>query len=59
MSWFYYKFIYRHLMIFMHKHDWHHMQKNPYIEPGKILLWCHWCGVRSSYDCIKKKSLEK
>jgi hypothetical protein len=23
------------------------MERNPYLERGKIHLWCHWCGVRS------------
>jgi hypothetical protein len=48
MSWFYYKFIYRRLMIFMHKRHWHKMERNEHIEPGKIHLWCHWCGARST-----------
>ena len=43
----YYKFIYRHLMRFAHKHDWHKMERNPHLEAGKIHLWCHWCGARS------------
>ena len=34
-------------MVFMHKHDWHKMERNCVIEPGKIHLWCHWCGARS------------
>lgn len=47
MKWFYYRFIYQRFMKFMHKHDWHKMERNPNIEPGKIHLWCHWCGCRA------------
>lgn len=54
IKWFYYKFIYRHLMMFMHKRDWHKMERNYAIEPGKIHLWCKWCGARSVMNEEKK-----
>lgn len=50
MKWLYYRYIYARLMRFLHKHDWHKMERNPNIEPGKIHLWCHWCGVRSTIN---------
>ena len=45
MRWFYYKFIYRRLMTFMHSHDWHKMERNPWIDPENIHFRCHWCGL--------------
>ena len=47
MRWFYYKFIYRQLMKFMHRHDWHKMERNLWIDPENIHFRCHWCGLRS------------
>jgi len=47
MRWFYYKFIYRQLMRFMHSHDWHKMERNLWIDPENIHFRCHWCGLRS------------
>ena len=41
------------------------MKPNPYLEPGKIQLWCHWCGARCTisdpkdYDKISKSMMEK
>lgn len=32
----------------MHKHDYHKMEQNRNIEPGKVLHWCHWCGLRGT-----------
>jgi hypothetical protein len=53
-----YKFLYRRLMKFAHRHDWHKMERNPYIEPGKVHLWCHWCGLRS-VEVVKPLPLEE
>lgn len=42
-----YGYFYRLLMRLSHRFNWHHMKPNPYLEHGKIHLWCHWCGIRS------------
>jgi hypothetical protein len=58
-------YIYRFVMKLSHKFNWHHMKPNPYLEPGKIQLWCHWCGARCTisdpkdYDKISKSMMEK
>ena len=61
MKWFYYKFMYRRIMRFMHKHDWHKMEQNLFLEPslGKIHLWCHWCGARSTIIDPKSNQFDK
>ena len=48
-------------MQFMHKHDWHKMEQNLFLEPelGKIHLWCHWCGVRSTIINPKSKRFDQ
>ena len=47
-------YIYRFVMKISHKFNWHHMKPNPHLEPGKIHLWCHWCGIRSVKTNIKE-----
>ena len=42
-----YGYLYQILMKLSHRFNWHHMKPNPYLEHGKIHLWCHWCGARS------------
>lgn len=58
MKWLYYRFIYQRLMRLAHKFDWHKMEKNPHLEPGKIHLWCHWCGIRSVINEPKESLLK-
>lgn len=51
MRWFYYRFIYRRLMEFLHRRGWHHMK---HLDPHPIderlpygFLKCDWCGIHS------------
>jgi hypothetical protein len=44
-------------MEFLHRHNWHYMEPNPWLEHGKIHYWCHWCGLRS-VENIPDKSKE-
>lgn len=37
-------YLYRPLMRFAHRFNWHHMTVC-YVE-GDIMDWCQWCGVR-------------
>lgn len=30
----------------MHRHGYHKMERNWWIEPGRVHHWCHWCGLR-------------
>ena len=57
MKYLYYKYLYQKLMKFAHKHDWHKMEKNPYLEQGKTHYWCHWCGLRSVTEEATKRGL--
>lgn len=43
------RYFYRHVMRFMHKHNWHYMPREP-MNPryGKISHWCQWCGLRGT-----------
>lgn len=38
-------FIYRLIMKFAHKFNWHHAP--PIYPDGDTLLWCEWCGFRA------------
>lgn len=41
-----YSCLYRKFQQFMHKRDWHHMEKSGPFEDGSRQQWCHWCGLR-------------
>lgn len=45
-----YGFIYRFIMKFAHKHNWHYAP--PIYPEGDTQLWCQWCGFRQT---IKRK----
>jgi hypothetical protein len=57
MKYLYYKYVYQRLMKFAHKHDWHKMESNPYLEKGKVHYWCHWCGLRSVEERKRKDAI--
>jgi hypothetical protein len=40
------RFGYRPWSRFIHRFGLHVMDANPWIEPGRTLHWCHWCGLR-------------
>lgn len=44
----YLRYLYRHLMRFAHRHNWHHTRKIGPFEDGSTQLWCEWCGLRYS-----------
>jgi hypothetical protein len=43
-------FLYRLLMRFAHRFDWHYAPVHGPIDPGaEYQRWCKWCGLRQSY----------
>lgn len=38
--------VYRGLMIFAHRFDWHHAPEHGPLEDGSKQRWCQWCGFR-------------
>lgn len=49
ISWLYHRFIYRRLMRFAHRFDWHYAPEHGPFDDGKYQRWCQWCGMRYSY----------
>lgn len=44
--------LYRHVMRFAHRHNWHYAPPNMLQDdPVKVHHWCQWCGLRG--DTIK------
>lgn len=44
MKWFYFRFLYRRLMMLAHKNNWHHMTVSVSPDYG-LMFRCHWCGL--------------
>lgn len=45
--------LYRWLVIFAHKHNWHHVRVSGPLPDGKYMRWCHWCGMRDTFYKLK------
>ena len=38
--------LYRPIMKFAHRFNWHYMRPMPIIEKDRQRIWCEWCGAR-------------
>lgn len=47
------RFVYRHLMRFAHKFNWHYAPESLPFEDGSTQLWCQWCGFRMTKKNLK------
>ena len=47
---------YRVVMRLAHRYNWHYAKPNHWLEPGKIYLWCQWCGFRGSVPDMRHPS---
>lgn len=46
----FYRFLYRPLMRFAHRFNWHYAPIIGPIDPGGVYQrWCKWCGFRDWY----------
>jgi hypothetical protein len=49
--------LYRWLVKFAHRFDWHHAPVYGPQQDGRYQRWCHWCGLRQSYTYDPRKPI--